>query len=755
MLMLLSIGLVAQTPEYCEEFDQNNGFSTFFNGDYENWINVSGKVGDFYVPGGTGASSPGVAEFEMNFDASHGCPNNQHAGESIAYQIPGEFVEGRRYKIEYKISNVDAGPSGIDGLVEVYLANGLVNAEAQLNPCWGSPNSPQTLINIPNGSQNLVSYKLSYLEEDVRILEFTPNQNFENIWFRCHIHPDMITPDLKDPIDATLVLDYFKVHCGNERYDNAVGSLINEHGEEKDVFCLGERICFDGRGNSGYVRYRYAWTEYNQFGTPINYASSEIFDGQIDDIFCLDEYDWDTVFPWDGGWCPDRFYGFTLSLINECNCWTNINYRFTVECCDDFFDPSFELQANGNGGNVEIQNYFQTNYTSNSTDCPIENTWCIYQSDEEDGDYEIVTSFDGDDFEFEGEKGTFYKVVRRLTTPCGDYCWAEIVFFDHGFQSTGQQEGGVILGQVDCPDDCIPEDPNECRAPEGLCLEFGQTSSTITWDPVPGAVSYTVNFIINDPDCCPGGGFTFPASVSTTDPTFTTGPNLGNFCFSFSVTVICSNGDSFTSGKVCSSDPCPTDCDECEIVMPEITIGSDGCWAYIGFTPAESELCDLSYSLDWGDGSGTSSARPNKWAIHTYTGTGDYEVCITITGVNEEEEECTQEVCETIRINCGEESKDIVDLRNETNTVKEISAEFKFMPNPALDVINIQFEGSWGDKVIMEIHDIQGKLQFSRGLKSGQFGTQSLDVSNLSAGTYVLRIRDELGNAKFQKLIKL
>jgi hypothetical protein len=79
--------------------------------------------------------------------------------------------------------------------------------------------------------------------------------------------------------------------------------------------------------------------------------------------------------------------------------------------------------------------------------------------------------------------------------------------------------------------------------------------------------------------------------------------------------------------------------------------------------------------------------------------------------------------------------------------------ELKVYPNPASDVIYIEFLANINEDNDINIMDVTGHLIEKRHLsfKSGKF---QLDVSDLSAGAYFIEIIDNSGNRKVSKFIK-
>jgi len=62
-------------------------------------------------------------------------------------------------------------------------------------------------------------------------------------------------------------------------------------------------------------------------------------------------------------------------------------------------------------------------------------------------------------------------------------------------------------------------------------------------------------------------------------------------------------------------------------------------------------------------------------------------------------------------------------------------------PNPASSVVNINYIAISDQKVSLSINDLQGRLVYNKLISDGQSEIrESIDVSNLSKGTYILSI---------------
>ena len=97
---------------------------------------------------------------------------------------------------------------------------------------------------------------------------------------------------------------------------------------------------------------------------------------------------------------------------------------------------------------------------------------------------------------------------------------------------------------------------------------------------------------------------------------------------------------------------------------------------------------------------------------------------------------------------------DLDELATNMQTIEvESDMELKVYPNPASDVIYIEFLANINEDNDINIMDVTGHLIEKRHLsfKSGKF---QLDVSDLSAGAYFIEIIDNSGNRKVSKFIK-
>ncbi len=145
-------------------------------------------------------------------------------------------------------------------------------------------------------------------------------------------------------------------------------------------------------------------------------------------------------------------------------------------------------------------------------------------------------------------------------------------------------------------------------------------------------------------------------------------------------------------------------------------------------SPLQIGFTDLSYFepatwlWDFGDGATSQDTSP----VHLYDAAGIYQVCLTV---------CNSNACNT---EC---------IEVEIKTVNTISAQgenggFTLWPNPASDVLHIQFDVPWKGEIT--ISDLSGRtvqvLSITEEIK-----VLDVAVDHLKNGVYVVSFTDEFG----------
>ncbi|MBK9733898.1 MAG: T9SS type A sorting domain-containing protein [Saprospiraceae bacterium] len=147
---------------------------------------------------------------------------------------------------------------------------------------------------------------------------------------------------------------------------------------------------------------------------------------------------------------------------------------------------------------------------------------------------------------------------------------------------------------------------------------------------------------------------------------------------------------------------------------------------------------DLSYyrpetwSWDFGDDSPRVSTRHT---YHSFKVNGTYNVCLTVSNENS-----VNTVCRTITIGTSS-SED-----NETSTTPDIT----LFPNPVEDMLLITIGEYIPEHGQLTVYDINGRQVISQRV---YYGHNNVDMTQLPAGTYIVRIVD-LGSAGKSILIR-
>jgi len=151
-------------------------------------------------------------------------------------------------------------------------------------------------------------------------------------------------------------------------------------------------------------------------------------------------------------------------------------------------------------------------------------SWTVYSSTSGcPGSFGYIGTFDGADFNLSGA-GPCYLIRHTVTNECGTACAAQSI----------------------CHQDC---DDHSCNLKAPINLRFDFWSSTMSWDPVPGAVSYVIVITPNDPACCrvSKGGLYAPVEIPVSGPEHHFDPAAdlhmdGIRCYSWKVYAVCADG---------------------------------------------------------------------------------------------------------------------------------------------------------------------------------------------------------------------
>lgn len=184
----------------------------------------------------------------------------------------------------------------------------------------------------------------------------------------------------------------------------------------------------------------------------------------------------------------------------------------------------------------------------------------------------------------------------------------------------------------------------------------------------------------------------------------------------------------------------------CEEVVIGATDTTDGvCEAYFtydfGITPwgiftinlsDDGGTGDASYSWDFGDGSTSTEEEP----IHNYAIAGSYNVCLTISTDSCEDTYCT-----------------VVDIAAATEDIS--LTELTMFPNPARDVVQVQYHSAIAADAFVQLSTITGQAIRTLDVPSAVPGNNqiALPVQDIGSGMYLLTLRLTDGSSMTQKLL--
>ena len=173
-------------------------------------------------------------------------------------------------------------------------------------------------------------------------------------------------------------------------------------------------------------------------------------------------------------------------------------------------------------------------------------------------------------------------------------------------------------------------------------------------------------------------------------------------------------------------------CDTVIIVIPATCIPSftaNGINGIYIFTASPFSIQNT-YSWDYGDGSPLGNGFVSN---HTYTASGTYTVCLTMTTPTG----CVGTFCDTINVT-------IVGVNEQ-----EANFPVTVFPNPATDQLNINCYLSSSATVTIDVMDISGRVlnAVTFVAPSGQL-QKKIDIDQLASGTYLIRIATQNATAR-------
>ncbi|MFZ6052755.1 T9SS type A sorting domain-containing protein [Halocola ammonii] len=169
-----------------------------------------------------------------------------------------------------------------------------------------------------------------------------------------------------------------------------------------------------------------------------------------------------------------------------------------------------------------------------------------------------------------------------------------------------------------------------------------------------------------------------------------------------------------------------------------------------------------SIEWDFGDGSVSGEIYPD----YDYDGDGPYTLCLTVVFETEDEEECEATFCLEISADMipdlipgfGGSAGFSINVIDDASTIGvgelENELSFEFYPNPAGDQLNVDVFNSTSPEAELLVRDLNGRVVKSVDLDlAGSSSENSIDVSEISSGVYIITLKTEQSNIN-KRMIK-
>jgi len=206
----------------------------------------------------------------------------------------------------------------------------------------------------------------------------------------------------------------------------------------------------------------------------------------------------------------------------------------------------------------------------------------------------------------------------------------------------------------------------------------------------------------------------------------------------------------------------PGDCDVSYFLIPPLPIWNNTVIIYLDY----NSFGYNSFHWDFGDGQTSQEMYPS----HYYAEDGDYLLCVTLNVTDELDEIiCTDTFCQTINsdwINglaghgfSATRQNGFYLMVSGSPTVGQVELEpnssYTIFPNPASDLLYVNYPENTPEAKLIEFHDISGKLIMAETIPPvlNQGHQLVFDISNLPAGIYFVSIESSTGR-ETHKLLK-
>lgn len=211
-------------------------------------------------------------------------------------------------------------------------------------------------------------------------------------------------------------------------------------------------------------------------------------------------------------------------------------------------------------------------------------------------------------------------------------------------------------------------------------------------------------------------GINFVNVPAATNPTLTTSSLLQDTWYRVVVTSA-SCGNDTTAGMMIKVQPSPT------ALFSALASG-------LTATFTDQSTGATSWSWNFGDGSSSTNQNPT----HLYSSIGTYLVTLIVSNGG-----CNDTVTDSVMVGSVAIGKSLI-------------SPFEVSPNPSTGIVTVKFEQDITGKVAFTLLDLSGKEVWREDRVLGSNKTLRLDLQNVAAGTYFIRIKADQ-NIRLEKLV--
>jgi PKD repeat protein len=293
----------------------------------------------------------------------------------------------------------------------------------------------------------------------------------------------------------------------------------------------------------------------------------------------------------------------------------------------------------------------------------------------------------------------------------------------------------------------------------GTCATECEVDATFGFSTMDGC-TYKFNSIVtpNAVTTIVGYSWTFGDGYSSTDANPSHTYN-GSGNYEVCLTVYAVND----KGECCQTTVCKrieVNCrpDDCKAELGGIFLASPinpsgPCEVLVGVSVISANRPIVGYFWDFGDG--TTGTSTSSMVAHNFPSSGMYNVCVTVILMSGPDECCSFTICKEVNVICPKPPKSSSNKTSNTDAYRDLdesssserkaadNAQVGVFPNPGEDRLNIVLNSNETSKARVTVVDLNGKEMIIENVVLGGGALNTVDVSNLAKGIYLVNIQTD------------